>query len=57
LAIKDDPTFAPFFKMLKMGIPRPAVEQKMGLAGVDPRVLDMDPNSPSPNAGAMVMVE
>eukprot|EP00518_Triparma_eleuthera_P002874 CAMPEP_0182467004 /NCGR_PEP_ID=MMETSP1319-20130603/13072_1 /TAXON_ID=172717 /ORGANISM="Bolidomonas pacifica, Strain RCC208" /LENGTH=419 /DNA_ID=CAMNT_0024667051 /DNA_START=233 /DNA_END=1488 /DNA_ORIENTATION=+ len=30
----------PFLKMLKMGIPRPAVEMKMGMAGVDPGLLD-----------------
>ncbi|GMH57422.1 hypothetical protein TrST_g9626 [Triparma strigata] len=30
----------PFLKMLKMGIPRPAVEMKMGMAGIDAGQLD-----------------
>ena len=30
----------PFLKMLKLGVPRPAVEMKMGMAGVDVTLLD-----------------
>lgn len=47
--VKDDPAFAKFFKMLKIHLPRGAVEQKMLSEGVDPAVLDMDPDEPSPN--------
>ena len=41
--------FAPFFKMLKMRVPKGAVAQKMVAAGLDPAVLDMDPDGPSPS--------
>ena len=41
-AIKDDPTFRPYLKMLKMGVPPPAVKQKMIKDGLDPGILDMD---------------
>lgn len=50
LAVKDDPKLMPFFKMLKMGVPRPAVEVKVQQAGLDCNVLDLDPDSPSPFA-------
>lgn len=40
-----------FFKMLRMGLPRGAVEQKMRMAGVDPKELD-GPRRPSSSAGA-----
>jgi hypothetical protein len=51
VAIKDDPKFAKYFKMLAMHLPRPAVEQKMKADGLDPKVLDMDPNSVLPMEG------
>ena len=47
--LKDDPLFAKYFKMLKMHLPPPAVKQKMRTEGVDPDILDMDPEGPSPN--------
>lgn len=51
-AVKDDPRYAKYFKMLKMHLPRPAVEAKMRAEGVDPKVLDLDPNKPAPSANA-----
>jgi hypothetical protein len=45
-AIQDDPKYQPYFKMLKMGIPPPAVKHKMAKDGVDPAILDMDPTQP-----------
>jgi hypothetical protein len=63
VAVKDDPRFLPYFKMLAVGVPRFAVEQKMRSKGLDPDVLvcqnvccggltrapqDMDPNAPAP---------
>ena len=48
LPLKDDPTYAPYFKMLKVGMPKPAVAQKMQKDGLDPKVLDMDPEQPVP---------
>ena len=50
--LKDDERFAKYFKMLKMHLPRGAVEQKMRVEGLDPSILDMDPEQLFPgNAG------
>ena len=49
LALKDDPAFARYFKMLKMHLPRGAVVLKMQTDGVDPSILDRDPDALSPN--------
>jgi hypothetical protein len=51
LKLKEDPAFAKYFKMLAMHLPPPAVKQKMSAEGLDPSVLDMDPEGLSPNAG------
>ena len=51
-ALKDDPAYAPYFKMLKVGLPKPVVAQKMKKDGLDPAVLDMDPDRPVPKADA-----
>jgi len=37
-----------FFRMLKIGVPRGGVKQKMRQEGLDPAILDMDPNKPPP---------
>ena len=34
-----------------MHLPAGAVKQKMTAEGLDPAILDMDPNSPAPSAG------
>jgi len=47
--IKDDPKYTKYFKMLKMHLPKPAVAMKCTADGVDPAILDLDPNSPSPS--------
>ena len=47
-ALKDDPRFKKYFKMLAMHLPRGAVEIKMKAEGVDPAILDMDPEKPMP---------
>jgi hypothetical protein len=49
LTLKDDPKFSKYFKMLSMHLPKAAVAMKMTVEGVDPSVLDLDPNSPSPD--------
>jgi hypothetical protein len=48
--LKDDPMFSKYFKMLKMHLPADAVKQKMSAEGLDPTILDMDPEGLSPNA-------
>jgi len=37
-----------FFKMLKVGVPRGGVKQKMRQEGLNPAILDMDPTKPPP---------
>jgi hypothetical protein len=55
MTLNEDPQFATFFKMMRMGVPKGAVMNKMAQAGLDPKYADMDPNSPSPNAGAVTI--
>ncbi|XP_071546970.1 WASH complex subunit 3 [Panulirus ornatus] len=45
--ISQDPRFVQYFKMLKLGVPEPAVRMKMSSEGLDPSLLD-DPNAPAP---------
>merc|ERR1719197_2261241 len=45
----DDPELAPFYKMLRVGVPKQAVRNKMRRAGYDDSLLDT-PDAPSPNA-------
>lgn len=37
--ISQDPRFAQYFKMLKLGVPEPAVRMKMSNEGLDPSLL------------------
>lgn len=41
----DDPVYAKYFKMLKMGLPDGAVRHKMATDGVDARALDLGPDA------------
>lgn len=50
MKVKDDPRFAKYFKMEKMGVPRPAVSIKMRQEGIDPSFLDT-PDAPAPPGG------
>lgn len=52
MKLKDDPAFAKYFNMRKLGLPDGAIRQKMMLDGVTMDILSMDPEGPSPNAGA-----
>ena len=38
--ICEDPRFAQYFKMLKMGVPDPAIRMKMSSEGIDPSLLE-----------------
>eukprot|EP01006_Ploeotia_vitrea_P019370 TRINITY_DN51555_c0_g1_i2.p1 TRINITY_DN51555_c0_g1~~TRINITY_DN51555_c0_g1_i2.p1 ORF type:complete len:221 (-),score=62.98 TRINITY_DN51555_c0_g1_i2:454-1071(-) len=44
---KDDPKLEPFFKMLRFGVPVPAIKIKVQQAGLDPDLIDT-PDAPSP---------
>lgn len=45
--LKDDPKFAKYFKMLKMGLPMDAVKNAMERDGMDPSVMDGDHSAPA----------
>ena len=44
--LKDDPAYAKYFKMLKLGLPLGAVKNAMERDGIDPTVMDGDHNAP-----------
>ena len=50
MKLKDDPKYAKYFKMLKMGLPVGAVQNRMEKDGEDPAVMEMDPEGHSPTA-------
>lgn len=54
--VKDDPMYSQFFRMLRIRVPIGHVKAKMAALGVDPDVIDMDPDAPSPNGGAAAPV-
>jgi hypothetical protein len=41
--LKDDPTYSKYFKMKKMGLPSAAVKNAMERDGMDPAIMDLDP--------------
>jgi len=43
------PIYGTYFKMIGMGIPIPAVKQKMTMIGLDSSILDLPPNAPLPS--------
>lgn len=47
--IQNNEVYQKYFKMIKMGIPKPAVRQKMVMNGDDPNILDLDSNSALPD--------
>ncbi|TMW66083.1 hypothetical protein Poli38472_003848 [Pythium oligandrum] len=55
LKLKDDPAFAKYFAMQKMGLPEGAIRHKLMMDGVTLDILSMDPDGPSPNGGALTM--
>lgn len=48
VAVKDDPKYQQYFKMLRFGHPKEVVKHKMQRDGLDPWVMDCDPNKPLP---------
>lgn len=56
MTVEQDPTFAKFFKMMRMGVPSDAVKHKMIAEGLEPSYLDK-PNAPSPYATAVVLAD
>jgi len=52
-ALKDDPAFAKYFKMLKMGLPLEVVKHAMSRDGFDPDLLDGDHSKPADSASGV----
>lgn len=48
VALKNDPKYEQYFKMLRFGHPKEVVKHKMQRDGLDPWVMDCDPNKPLP---------
>jgi len=46
ILIAQIPEYTMYFRMVKMGIPKDAVKQKMGLMGIDSRVIDYPDTTP-----------
>ena len=49
--LKLDERFSKYFKMLSVGLSKEAVQHRMQRDGLDPKVLDMDPDKPYSDAG------
>jgi len=47
-ALKDDPQYGRFFKMLKMGVPLAQVRGKVVQEGLDGKMMECDPEKPKP---------
>ena len=47
IALKDDPKYSKYFKMLSIGLPLGAVKNAMERDGVDPSVMDGDHSAPA----------
>jgi hypothetical protein len=50
VAMKDHPEYAKYFKLLKFGMDPAGIKLKMKAEGLDPDMLDQDPNAPAPTA-------
>lgn len=46
--VSEHPKYAKFFKMLKVGLPKPAIKVKMTQEGVDPEMIEKDPSEMIP---------
>ena len=54
LLLKDDERYKKFFKMMGMGVPAHVLKLKVESEGLDPAVLDMDPEGPAPGGWEQV---
>ncbi|OQV14699.1 putative WASH complex subunit CCDC53 [Hypsibius exemplaris] len=51
VTVQEDPIYAKYFRMQRMGVPAQAVKLKMQSEGLNPNLLDT-PTAPSPSGGA-----
>ncbi len=45
VAVRQHPVYYKYFKMLKVGLPKPAVQTKLQQDGLDPAIIDLDPHT------------
>ena len=61
LLVRDDPAFAKYFKLHKLGLGDEQIQMKMKMDGLDPTLWDkkddISPNSPPPSSGQGVNME
>jgi len=50
--LQDDERYVKFFKMMKMGVPKDQLRVRLAQEGLDPDVVDMDPEGPAPEGGS-----
>ncbi|KAG7393792.1 hypothetical protein PHYBOEH_006020 [Phytophthora boehmeriae] len=55
LKLKDDPVYAKYFTMRRLGMPDQVIEHKILMDGMDTAILSMDPEGPSPSGGLAPM--
>jgi len=53
LTVKEDPRYAPYFKMMKYGVPEIQIKGKLAASGLNPDYLDT-PDAPAPPMGSVV---
>ncbi|KAL3942422.1 MAG: hypothetical protein SGBAC_003381 [Bacillariaceae sp.] len=46
MALKQNPVYAKYFRMVDVGIPKQAIENSMEMDGLDVRIMSLDPNRP-----------
>ena len=56
MKLKDDPAYKAYFRMMKIRVPTAHIKAKMAAHGLDPSIIDMDPDGPSPSSGTSVPV-
>ncbi|CAI5745319.1 unnamed protein product [Peronospora destructor] len=57
LKLKDDPFYAKYFTMRRLGIPEQVIKHKLLMDGMNANILDMDPERPSPSGGLAPMMD
>ncbi len=54
IPLKEDSRYAKFFKLLTMKVPKDQLKMNMKAAGLDPSILDLDPDGPAPDGAVSV---
>ncbi|CAI5709505.1 unnamed protein product [Peronospora destructor] len=57
LKLKDDPVYAKYFTMRRLGIPEQVIKHKLLMDGMDTKILNMDAEGPSPSGGLAPMMD